>query len=470
MRHRARVRTRYSPPPMLSLALLLAVFAQDPAPAAQPKAPAARTFADVVVAHFDTWDQDRDGTLSKQELDALCVSHRVQGEEAAAAAALKRVVRSGKYEVPPLTKEVLSKPAANTKAVAKSASPAPTADVDRAADDADRRDSGEPVQTATTTTTKTSTTPSTTPALRKPNFQASYASGLKKIRNTKRALFLDETPDIDACKQGPLGDCFFVAAVGAFAHRDPEALKRMLVAQEDGNVRARFGNGQTIVVWPLSDAELALSGSTGDEGLWLPVLEKAMGSLRQDANPEKYDTDTATDAIARGGSTASIVRILTGKTTERIALKKRPRSTKKDAAGNPVLEPSKPAGDYDALAARVRQAALSAFAERRLVTCGTMQEAQPKGIAGKHAYAVLAYDAAADALHVWNPHGNTHTPKGAPGLEHGYPTKAGRFAIPVADFVRVFASLVVETNVDLPKVGDVKPSDAPATPLPNGGK
>ncbi len=466
---------------MLFAALAFCLLPQDPAQAPQAGAKTATpTFAEVVASHFVEWDQDKNGELSGKEIDALCVAHRVRGEEAAAIAAIKRVVRSGKYELPPMTIAGLCKPAAaargtkqpngpsdGARAAGDKSVPAASGDEARAADDADRRDSGEPVPASTTAP---STTPSTTPPLRKPNFQSSYASGLKKIRNTKRALFLDETPDIDACKQGPLGDCFFVAAVGAFAHRDPEALKRMLVAQEDGNVRARFGNGQTIVVWPLSDAELALSGSTGDEGLWLPVLEKAMGSLRQDANPEKYDTDTATDAIARGGSTASIVRILTGKTTERIALKKRPRSTKKDAAGNPVLEPSKPAGDYDALAARVRQAALSAFAERRLVTCGTMQEAQPKGIAGKHAYAVLAYDAAADALHVWNPHGNTHTPKGAPGLEHGYPTKAGRFAIPVADFVRVFASLVVETNVDLPKVGDVKPSNAPATPLPNGGK
>jgi uncharacterized protein YbaR (Trm112 family) len=147
------------------------------------------------------------------------------------------------------------------------------------------------------------------------------------------------------------------------------------------------------------------------------------------------------------------------------------RSTEeKDAAGNPVLEPSKPAGDYEALAARVRQAAQSAFSERRLVTCSTLQEAQPKGIAGKHAYAVLSYDAAADSLHLWNPHGNTHAPKGAPGLEHGYPTKAGRFAIPVADFVRVFGSIVVETTVDLPKVGDATPSNEPAAPQPNGGK
>ena len=443
---------------MLSLALLLAVFAQDPAPAAaQPKPQAARTFADVVRAHFDTWDQDRDGTLSKHELDVLCVSHRVQGEEAAAAAALKRVVRSGKYEVPPLTKEVLSKPAAPTKAAAKPAAPAtpaPTADGDRAADDADRRDSGEPVQASASATT----TPSTTPPLRKPNFQSSYASGLKKIRNSKRALFLDETPDIDACKQGPLGDCFFVAAVGAFAHRDPVALKRMFVEQQDGSVLVRFGNGQSVVVTPLSDAELALSGSTGDEGLWLPVLEKAMGSLRQDANPDKYDTETATDAIARGGSTASMLRILTGHTTTRIALKKRPRSTKKDERGNPVLEPSQPAGEHAALAVRVREALTQALSSRRLAACGTLQEAQPKGIAQKHAYAVLAFDAAQDVVHLWNPHGNTHTPKGPAGLEHGYPTKAGRFSVPVAEFVRIFGSVVVETGDPLPSVdGPLKP-------------
>ena len=450
---------------MLFAALAFCLLPQDPAQAPQAGAKTATpTFAEVVASHFVEWDQDKNGELSGKEIDALCVAHRVRGEEAAAIAAIKRVVRSGKYELPPMTIAGLCKPAAaargtkqpngpsdGARAAGDKSVPAASGDEARAADDADRRDSGEPVPASTTA-------PSTTPPLRKPNFQSSYASGLKKIRNTKRALFLDETPDIDACKQGPLGDCFFVAAVGAFAHRDPEALKRMLVAQEDGNVRARFGNGQTIVVWPLSDAELALSGSTGDEGLWLPVLEKAMGSLRQDANPEKYDTDTATDAIARGGSTASMLRILTGHTTTRIALKKRPRSTKKDERGNPVLEPSQPAGEHAALAVRVREALTQALSSRRLAACGTLQEAQPKGIAQKHAYAVLAFDAAQDVVHLWNPHGNTHTPKGPAGLEHGYPTKAGRFSVPVAEFVRIFGSVVVETGDPLPSVdGAVTP-------------
>ncbi len=446
---------------MLSLALILAVLAQDPAPVGAFKPQTATTFADVVRLKFDSWDQDRDGTLSKLELDALCISHRVQGEEAAAAAALKRVVRSGKYEVPPLTKEVLSVAAPKASAGAKSAktalpasspAPVPAGESERAADDADRRDSGEPTQASSTAAT------STTSPLRKPNFQSSYASGLKKIRNSKRGLFLDETPDIDACKQGPLGDCFFIAAVGAFTHRDCAALKRMFVEQQDGTVLVRFGNGQSIVVAPLSDAELALSGSTGDEGLWLPVLEKAIGSLRQDANPEKYDTETATDAIARGGSTATMLRILTGHTTMRIALKKRPRSTKKDESGNPVLEPSNPAGEHGALAVRVREALTQAFAHGRLATCGTMQEPQPKGIAQKHAYAVLAFDPAVDVVHLWNPHGNSHTPKGAAGLLHGYPTKAGRFSIPVTEFVRIFGSVVVETSDPLPSI------DGPAKP------
>jgi hypothetical protein len=50
------------------------------------------------------------------------------------------------------------------------------------------------------------------------------------------------------------------------------------------------------------------------------------------------------------------------------------------------------------------------------------------------------------------------SPKGPAGLEHGYPTKAGRFSVPVAELVRIFGSVVVETGDVLPSVdGAVTP-------------
>ncbi|HEX5052153.1 MAG TPA: C2 family cysteine protease [Planctomycetota bacterium] len=425
-----------------------------PAPSTPPKSPP--SFAEVAAEHFASWDRNTDGKLDADEIDVLCVDPKVTGEQAAAAAAIKRIVRSGKYAVPELTREYLTtppkpvskpasklpvpphvEPATATQPPAQPPAKASTTDpLEQAAGSPDAQDHRDaPEQPAT---------------LKRPNFQAGYASSLRKIRATRPDLFRDDTPDLDHCHQGPLGDCYFVAAVGAFVHRDSAAVKQMIKERDGGGYDVHFGDGRSIELPPLTDAELALSGTTGDEGLWLPVLEKALGALRHQADPKRYAMETSTDAIARGGSTATIIRMLTGHQTTRIVLKKRPRGTVPGPDGKPVPKPPVPAADPDELAARLRTEVGSALREKRLVACGAGTEPHPPGINGKHAYAVLAFDAENDLLTLWNPHGNTFRPKGEAGLEHGYATRAGVFRIPVRDFVQVFGGLALETDRALP--------------------
>ena len=61
---------------------------------------------------------------------------------------------------------------------------------------------------------------------------------------------------------------------------------------------------------------------------------------------------------------------------------------------------------------------------------------------------MLAYDETADTLTLWNPHGNTYSPRGGkqPGLTTGYPTAAGIFELPVTEFVRIFNNVTIETD------------------------
>jgi hypothetical protein len=418
---------------MLHLTLLATALLQTPTPPQKP--PPQPTFAAAAAEHFACWDRDGDGTLTPLEVDLACVDPTLHGPCAAAAAAMKRALRSGKYAVPPLTRDYLTKP------------PAPTSKAKPAAD-ADRADSPEGAPTGTPPTTAAPATDAKTaaPTLPPPNFAASFSRGLRRLQDTKRDLFVDQTPDLDKVHQGPLGNCYFVAAVGAFVHRDATAIQKIVQPGRGGRYDVRFGDGRSITVLPLTDAEIALSGTTGDEGLWLPVLEKALGELRQRENPAKYAMETATDAIANGGSSATIVQMLTGHKTKRITLKKQPRSTEKGPDGKPVPKPPVAAGPVDQLAAQVRKELTAAVAERRLATCGTGTEKQPPGISGKHAYAVLGFDAAADTVTLWNPHGNAFRPKGAPGLTTGYPTAGGVFTLPVAEFVQVFRGLTVETT------------------------
>ena len=88
-----------------------------------------------------------------------------------------------------------------------------------------------------------------------------------------------------------------------------------------------------------------------------------------------------------------------------------------------------------------------AFAEKRLVTCGTGSGGKVPNVAGNHAYAVTGYDAKTDRISLWNPHGQTFTPKGEAGLKNGYPTKGGRFSMPLPEFMQAFGGLAFETAV-----------------------
>lgn len=397
--------------------LFLSLLALCPAALAQTaaKKPEARPFATVAATAFDKWDADDNNVLSPQEIDRLVVDPRVRGEEAAAIAAMKLVVRSTKIAPPELTKdfvenrskepagEPLPDPAPNAKPGQPDAK-APTPDADKPK-----------------------------PATRPPaSLERRYQSALRRIKSAKPDLFADGTPDIDHCRQGPLGDCFFVAGVGAYVERDPQAIKSMIRENRiDGAVvsyTVTFGGGDPVTIPALTDAQFALTSSTGGDGVWLQVLEQAYGSVRNKAKPEAKQTEEASDAIARGGSLGTTLRVFTGHAIDRTRLRS--------------------AADKDPeLVSKVKSSLASAMKDRRLAGASTGSTTPlPPGVNGKHAYAILGYDAAAGTVELWNPHGNSYRPKGEPGLERGYETKAGIFKVPVTEFVRIFDSLVIETD------------------------
>lgn len=419
----------------VTLATSLCLFALQPAqPARLPD-----KFGEVVARRFDGWDADRNGKLSEHEIDVLSVDSTIKDADAAAIATLKRFLRSGKYDLPEaLTKDYLSHPPKPPRNAPKSSN-------------ADRDDSTEGDHAAPT--------PAAEPK-RFPDFQSRFTSCLRRIQSTKRGLALDDTPDLDKCRQGPLGSCFFVAPVGAAVHRDPRLISNLISENPGGGYSVKFGDGRTVDLAPLTDVEVAISSTTGDEGLWLPVLEKAFGTLRKEAEPDKYAMESATDAIANGGSVSTTIRTLTGHKPDSIALKRRPKAVPpmmtKDRR-HVTLEPDgkipyEPTLAPGRAAQRVRDRVFKALDEHRLVAASTAFEPQPPGISWRHAYAVIDHDVAHDTLTLWNPHGNTYKPKNpkaddptsSGGLTIGYATKGGVFTVPVREFVRIFSTVTIE--------------------------
>jgi hypothetical protein len=355
-------------------------------------APAAGAgFRAVVEAHFQHWDRNHDGKLSAQEVTALVTDPAVRGDEAAAVAVI-HLHQRGHRLLAACTREQLLRP---TAAAAE-----------------ERRDA----------------------APRQVPFEARFNTFRDHIRRASRELFVGKAPALNGLSQGYLGDCYFLAPVGAAVYRHGAAVRRMIIPHPDGSWNVAFGGAAAVRVRPLTDAEIALGSSAGGQGLWLNVLEEAFGQVKARSSWFRHGTAEGLDALAGGGDAGGVITLLTGHKARFLLLRK---GWTKDRPPSPR--------DVPALAARARAVLRDAAAGRHLVCCGTGKAAQPPGIAAHHDYAVLEYDARTDTVLLWNPWGNRFSPRGRPGLENGYATEDGQFRVPLGDFVRIFEGVFYET-------------------------
>jgi hypothetical protein len=345
--------------------------------------PTVPTFADQVKARFSAWDRDGNGTLTRAEIDRAVADPAVKGAEAAAVAALRRAVRNTKTPPPALTRDTLLTLAAGGK-------------------DA-------------------------------PDLNGMYAAARTRIAAAKRELFARGGPTLDDISQGKLGNCFCLAPLGAVVARNPTDVAKMITPAPDGGYDVRFGP-RVVRVPPPTDAELAVLASSNGDGIWVNVYEKAVGKLRvEEAAAAGKEAAPDLDLLTKGGSAGTMVGVVTGKKIERLSC-----AFARDAKLT--------ADEKAAKLAVMRERLTDAFAAKKLVTCGTGKGVTVPGVHGNHAYAVLGYDRAADLIALWNPHGQTFTPKGPAGVGTGYPTKDGRFRMPLPEFAAVFGGLAFETD------------------------
>ncbi|MBL8885899.1 MAG: hypothetical protein JNK16_04495 [Phycisphaerales bacterium] len=378
---------------------------------ADPK-PAAPDFIDVVQSNFNRWDLNKNGVISPEEVDRLVVEPSVKGDEAAAIGAIKTTLRLG-YPVPRMTLDYFQSAAAKPKASSDS--------------------SGEQ-----------------RPELRMwggPDWNKGFAVARKRINDPNRDLFRTATVDLKQFKQGMLGDCYFVAMIGALVNKQHDAVRKMITVQRNGDLKVAFADNETIVISPLTDAEIATSSTTGEEGTWVAVFEKAFGTLRQAQFPEDHKEGVASDAIAFGGTMLTTIRVLTGHDSEEFAIKS---SVQKSGNGDYKFQLR---AQPQELTRMTRDKLKPAIQKKKLVGAGTYPEALPPGIANRHAYAIIGYEQQGDQVVIWNPHGNTFKPKGPPGLENGYPTEFGIFKVPMKDFVQIFGALEIELDVSATTTG-----------------
>lgn len=274
-------------------------------------------------------------------------------------------------------------------------------------------------------------------AQRHPDLALLYRADLRRILGaTNRVLFAAGPPRLESIHQGRLGNCFCLAPLGALVHRDPQGVMDMFAPATNGQYRVRLGR-QTVLVDPPTDGEIALSSSNEHEGIWVNLYEKASGTVYNETLPPDRRADSALDALAHGGSAGKMLGVLTGHPFARVSFK---------FAKDPALPPA----SFTNRLADLRHRLADAVQAHRLMTCGTITVTTP-GLTPHHAYAVLNYNPATDAVELWNPHGQNFTPPaGPPGLTNGYPTKKGVFTLPLPEFVNQFSGMAFEQTAPPP--------------------
>ncbi len=349
-----------------------------------------KDFLAVVDACFAKWDGDGSGVIEVEEINAGVTDPAVKGDEAAALAALKRAARSRRYNLPALSREGIED------------------FVQGQAEKADK--TGEDSV--------------------KPDFGAMFAGSRRRIEEANRTLYVSGTPRLETVRQGRMGNCFCLAPMGALAHRRPDfVVKEMIRELPGGRYAVRLG-AQVWEVTAPTDAEIALMAGNSGDGLWINVYEKAAAEARNAGRPPEEREALPLDLLGRGGSAGTQLAFITGHDMFRLSCK---------FAKDETLS----AKEYAAKLDEIRAALTAATLEGRLMTCGTLKTRIP-GITPNHAYAVLGYEADSDFIELWNPHGDTRTVKGEPGVENGYALKNGIFNMPLTEFVKEFAGLAFE--------------------------
>jgi hypothetical protein len=332
-----------------------------------------------VEQNFPRWDTNGDGQLSVAELDAAVASPQVTGDSAAAIAALKRATRALKSELPPLTQS-------NLLALA-------TAE--------------------------------------KSPFPKMFSESLVRIQAaTNCVLFAAGPPELTTIRQGKLGNCFSLAPVGAMLLRNPAEMMEHFSTLTNGNYAVRIG-ARTVEVTPPTPAEIALTSVNSRPEIWLNVYEKAIGTARILDQLVATRTNSALDALGKGGSAGTMLASLTGKEIRRFSFKFAKGTNAHDA------------GQLGKKLNELRGQLKAATAQNILMTCGTLKVTTPD-LTPNHAYAVLGYDTKTDLVRLWNPHGQNFQPNGAPSATNGYPTAHGVFALPVTEYVRQFSGMAFE--------------------------
>lgn len=265
-----------------------------------------------------------------------------------------------------------------------------------------------------------------------------------KLRQVNPQLFPQGIDSIrpEHIQQGEYGTCTILAAAAAMAANPAgkKALFEMIVQKPDGQFEVRFPGEKPLTVKRPTDAELILHASSGPDGLWLSVLEKAF-VRRMEQQLQGKSEEEVEKAVNSGYYLSEGIRLLTGHQAQDGSVTATPLSQLRHffsqtlAENRIVLLTLNPESDL------AKSKALKEKTKRN-------EEVYADGLVGLHAYSVIGYDPASDRVTLRNPWNHTELLDGqgqpADGVDDGV------FQVSLAQLPTLFSDLAWQTREKLP--------------------
>ena len=173
----------------------------------------------------------------------------------------------------------------------------------------------------------------------------------------------------------------------------------MISPNSNGTYSVTFPGHAAVTVNAPTNAEIAAFSTSGSDGMWLTLLERAYGQLQDP------DALIPQDALRGSGSSDAIVDLSGGTGVNRDDTLWTSQDTIRERMGE-------------------------AFDNDRIVTVGLDDDTE--GLPGGHRYSVVGYDAANDTVTIRNPWGDTEHEDSTDGVDDG------TFTMSISEFNRVF--------------------------------
>jgi hypothetical protein len=205
--------------------------------------------------------------------------------------------------------------------------------------------------------------------------------------------------NMDAIRQGEVGNCYFEASLADVARLQPSIIRDSIKTNKDGTYTVTFKGdpGHPITVAPPTETEQNTFNGTTKNGLWADVMEKAFGAYEVQYGGRQAIGETDTEASA-GGVPGDAIKLLTGNNEIR---DQRLELTADSQSGRSYFE------QKDAMAANL--AAAASNGDYAVVGTSNLPDLyQYTGLEQNHAYTVAGYTPGPHGgiFHLRNPAGD----------------------------------------------------------------